>query len=45
MMDPQVSSVLTLEGIWQLVDDLFEAHGDMIPPYTSKRLHALKAQA
>ncbi len=45
MMDPQVSSVLTLEGIWKLVDDLFEAHGDMIPPYSSKRLYALKAQA
>jgi len=31
MMDPHTSSELTLDEIWSLVDDLFEAHGDMIP--------------
>lgn len=32
MMDPHTSSELTLDEIWSLVDDLFAAHGDIIPP-------------
>lgn len=31
MMDPHTSQALTLDRIHALVDDLFEAHGDMIP--------------
>ncbi len=31
MLDPHTSAELTLDEIWSLVDDLFEAHGDWIP--------------
>jgi alpha-galactosidase len=31
MLDPHTGSELDLERIWRLVDDLIEAHGDMIP--------------
>jgi alpha-galactosidase len=31
MMDPHTAAELSLDQIWNLVDDLFEAHGDMIP--------------
>ncbi len=31
MLDPHTSSELDLEQIWQLVDELLEAHGAMIP--------------
>jgi alpha-galactosidase len=34
MLDPHTSAELTLDQIWALVDDLFEAHGDMLPPMT-----------
>lgn len=32
MLDPHTAAELTLDEIWRLVDDLLEAHGDMIPP-------------
>src|SRR5262249_13577343 len=32
MLDPHTAAELTLDEIWQLVDDLIEAHGAMIPP-------------
>jgi alpha-galactosidase len=32
MFDPHTSAELTLDEIHALVDDLFEAHGKMIPP-------------
>ncbi len=32
MFDPHTSTELTLEEIHALVDDLFEAHGEMVPP-------------
>lgn len=31
MFDPHTAAELDLDQIWQLVDDLFEAHGDFIP--------------
>jgi len=31
MLDPHTAAELSLEQIWALVDDMFEAHGDMIP--------------
>lgn len=31
MLDPHTAAELSLDQIWSLVDDLFEAHGDMIP--------------
>jgi alpha-galactosidase len=31
MLDPHTAAELTLDEIWKLVDDLIEAHGDMIP--------------
>ncbi|MHB0938749.1 MAG: alpha-galactosidase [Armatimonadota bacterium] len=31
MLDPHTAAELSLDEIWSLVDDLFEAHGDMIP--------------
>ena len=32
MLDPHTAAELTLDEIWELVDDLLAAHGDMIPP-------------
>lgn len=37
MMDPQASALLTVEQMWELVDDLLEAHPDL-PDYRSARL-------
>ena len=33
MLDPHTAAELSLEQIWSLVDDLIEAHGDMMPNY------------
>ena len=33
MLDPHTAAELSLEQIWSLVDDLIEAHGDMMPQY------------
>ena len=32
MLDPHTAAELTLDEIWSLVDELLEAHGEMIPP-------------
>lgn len=32
MLDPHTAAELDLEQIWNLVDDLIAAHGDMLPP-------------
>jgi alpha-galactosidase len=32
MLDPHTGAELTLEEIHQLVDELLEAHGDLVPP-------------
>ncbi|HLF87878.1 MAG TPA: alpha-glucosidase/alpha-galactosidase [Anaerolineales bacterium] len=33
MLDPHTAAELSLDQIWALVDDLIEAHGDMMPKY------------
>jgi alpha-galactosidase len=33
MLDPHTAAELSLDEIWSLVDDLMEAHGDMLPQY------------
>lgn len=33
MFDPHTAAELNLDQIWSLVDDLIEAHGDMLPEY------------
>jgi alpha-galactosidase len=33
MMDPHTSAELDLDQIWHLVDDLIDAHGDMLPKF------------
>ena len=33
MLDPHTAAELDLDQIWHLVDDLIEAHGDMLPQY------------
>lgn len=33
MMDPHTAAELDLDQIWHLVDDLIEAHGDLLPAY------------
>lgn len=33
MLDPHTAAELDLDQIWQLVDDLIEAHGDWLPVY------------
>ena len=32
MLDPHTAAELDLDQIWNLVDDLIDAHGDWIPP-------------
>jgi len=34
MLDPHTAAELDLDQIWNLVDDLIEAHGDMLPHYS-----------
>lgn len=34
MLDPHTAAELSLDQIWSLVDDLIEAHGDMLPTYS-----------
>ncbi len=33
MLDPHTAAELDLDQIWNLVDDLIEAHGDWLPAY------------
>jgi len=33
MLDPHTAAELDLDQIWNLVDDLIEAHGDLLPEY------------
>ncbi len=33
MLDPHTAAELDLDQIWHLVDDLIEAHGDMLPEF------------
>jgi len=33
MLDPHTAAELDLDHIWNLVDDLIEAHGDWLPSY------------
>jgi len=33
MLDPHTAAELSLEQIWNLVDDLIAAHGDWLPKY------------
>ncbi len=35
MLDPHTAAELSLDQIWAMVDDLIEAHGDMLPAYTA----------
>ena len=37
MLDPHTSAELTLEQIWNMVDDLIEAHGEWLPEVFSKQ--------
>jgi alpha-galactosidase len=34
MLDPHTAAELSLDQIWNLVDDLIEAHGEYLPAYT-----------
>jgi alpha-galactosidase len=34
MLDPHTAAELSLEQIWSLVDELIDAHGDMLPAYS-----------
>ena len=38
MLDPHTASVLSLDEIWRMTDELVEAHGDALPTFTPKRL-------
>ena len=33
MLDPHTASDLSLDEIWEMVDELIEAHGDILPEY------------
>jgi alpha-galactosidase len=38
MLDPHTASVLSLDEIWEMTDELIEAHGDTLPPMAPRRL-------
>jgi alpha-galactosidase len=38
MLDPHTASVLSLDEIWAMTDELIEAHGDALPRLTPRRL-------
>jgi alpha-galactosidase len=38
MLDPHTASVLSLDEIWRMTDDLIAAHGDALPSFSPKRL-------
>ncbi|MGH2367060.1 MAG: alpha-glucosidase/alpha-galactosidase [Chloroflexota bacterium] len=38
MLDPHTASVLSLDEIWAMTDDLVEAHGEALPRLTPRRL-------
>jgi alpha-galactosidase len=38
MLDPHTASVLSLDEIWAMTDDLIAAHGDALPLLTPRRL-------
>jgi alpha-galactosidase len=42
MMDPHTAAELDLDQIWALVDDLIEAHGDWLPPWTRRTSSELR---
>lgn len=44
MMDPLASSVLTLDQIWTLVDDLITGHGEVLGRFSSGRLGRLRSK-
>jgi len=33
MLDPHTAAELSLDEIWNLVDEMIEAHGDLLPEY------------
>jgi alpha-galactosidase len=33
MLDPHTAAELSLDEIWSMVDELIEAHGNLLPPY------------
>jgi alpha-galactosidase len=33
MLDPHTGAELSLDQIWEMVDKLIDAHGDMLPEY------------
>jgi alpha-galactosidase len=37
MLDPHTSSVLSLDEIWNMTNELIEAHGDALPKFTKGR--------
>jgi len=39
MLDPHTASILSLDEIWCMTDDLIEAHGDALPKMASRRLY------
>ncbi|MDA7592257.1 alpha-glucosidase/alpha-galactosidase [Rhodobacteraceae bacterium] len=39
MMDPHTGAELDLEQIWQMVDELIDAHGDWLPEFLLKNSH------
>ncbi|MGH7143741.1 MAG: alpha-glucosidase/alpha-galactosidase [Planctomycetota bacterium] len=51
MLDPHLSATLPLDKIWAMVDELIDAHGNMLPklsatvPGTGRALGSLKAPA
>ena len=38
MLDPHTASVLSLDEIWAMTDELIAAHGDALPAMTPRRL-------
>jgi alpha-galactosidase len=39
MLDPHTASVLTVDEMWRMTDELIEAHGDALPTMAPRRLY------
>ena len=38
MLDPHTASVLSLDEIWRMTDELVDAHGNALPAFAPRRL-------
>ncbi|MBM4418876.1 MAG: alpha-glucosidase/alpha-galactosidase [Chloroflexi bacterium] len=45
MLDPLTAAVLSVDEIWRMVDEMYDAHRDLMPRLLAQRLHPIPALA